>query len=84
MMHVLGVVLAKQYSISKGIRLFGDRAKEAVSRELERLHDYVTYTPVHAHELTPDEKRQALASLIFLTEKQCGKIKSRACVNRST
>ncbi len=42
MMHVLGVVLAEQYSISKGIRLFGDRAKEAVSNELEQLHDYVT------------------------------------------
>ena len=84
MMHVLGVVLAEQYSINKGIRLFGDRAREAVSKELKQLHDYVTYTPVHTHKLTADEKKQVLASLIFLTEKRCGKIKSRACVNGST
>lgn len=84
MMHVLGMVLAEQYSINKSIPLFSNRAKEVVSKELEQLHDYVTYTPVHAHKLTPDEKRQALASLIFLTEKRCGRIKSRACVNGST
>ena len=82
-MHILGVVLAEHYSINKGIRLFGDRAKESVSKELRQLHDYITYTPVHAHELTPDQKKQALASLIFLTEKRCGRIKTRACVNGS-
>jgi hypothetical protein len=82
-MHVLGVVLAQQYSVNKGIQLFGDRARESVRKELQQLHDYATYTPVHAHELTPDEKKQALASLIFITEKRCGRIKSRACVNGS-
>eukprot|EP00956_Cyclotella_meneghiniana_P039837 scaffold180856_cov40-Cyclotella_meneghiniana.AAC.2 len=49
-MHSLGVVLAEQYSINKGIRLFGDRARESVTKELRQLHDYVTYMPVHAHE----------------------------------
>ena len=83
-MHILGVVLAEQYSINKGIRLFGERAKESVKKELRQLHDYVTYVPVHAHELTPDQKRQALASLIFITEKRCGRIKTRACANGST
>jgi hypothetical protein len=83
-MYILGVVLAEQYSINKGIRLFGDRAKESISKELQQLHDYVTYRLVHAHELTAEEKKQALASLIFLTEKRCGRIKTRACVNGST
>jgi hypothetical protein len=85
-MHILGVVLAEQSSINKGIRLFGDMAKDSITKakELQQLHDYVTYRPVHAHELTPEEKKQALASLIFLTEKRCGRIKTRACVNGST
>jgi hypothetical protein len=83
MMHVLGMVLAEQYSINKGIRLFGERAKESISKELRQLHDYVTYIPIHAHELTQEQKKQALASLIFLTEKRCGRIKTRACVNGS-
>ena len=76
-MHILGVVLAEQYSINKGIRLFCDRAKESVSKELKQLHDYVTYTPVHAHELTPEQKKQALASLIFLTAKRCRRLKDK-------
>jgi hypothetical protein len=82
--HILGVVMAEQYSINKGVRLFGDKARESVTKELKQLHDYVTYRPIHAHELTPEEKRQALASLIFINEKICGRIKTRACVNGST
>jgi hypothetical protein len=40
MMHIVGVVLAQQYSINKGIQLFGDAAKESVKKELRQLHDY--------------------------------------------
>jgi hypothetical protein len=61
--------LAQQYSVNKGIQLFRDRARELVRKELQQLHDYATYTPVHAHELTPDQKKQALALLFFITEK---------------
>ena len=83
-MHILGVVLAEQYSINKGIRLFGDRARESIKKELRQLHDYVTYIPVRPEDLTPEQKKQALASLIFITEKRCGRVKTRACVNGST
>jgi hypothetical protein len=83
-MHVMGVILAQQYSVNKGIQLFGEKAKDAISKELQQLHDYGTYTPIHAHELTREERKDALSSLMFLTEKRCGKIKSKACVNGST
>ena len=82
-LHVVGVILAQQYSVNKGIQLFGDRARESVSKELQQLHDYKTYTPVFAHELTPEQRREALNSLIFITEKRCGRVKSRACVDGS-
>ena len=42
-----------------------------------------TYTPVHAHELTREQRVQALSSLMFLTQKRDGKIKGRACANGS-
>jgi hypothetical protein len=42
MMHIVGVVLAQQYSVNKGIQLFGDAAKESVKKELKQLHDYAT------------------------------------------
>jgi hypothetical protein len=34
-MHILGVVLAEQYTINKGFRLFGERAKDSVRKELK-------------------------------------------------
>jgi hypothetical protein len=83
-LHIVGVVMAQQYSINEGIKLFGDRAKESVNKELQQLHDYETYISVDAHELTEEQRIQALASLIFITEKRCGRIKTRACVNDST
>jgi hypothetical protein len=42
-----------------------------------------TYEPVHAHELTHEQRLEALSSLMFMTQKRCGKVKSRACVNGS-
>lgn len=39
-LHAVGVILAQQYSVNKGIQLFGDRARESVSKELRQLHDY--------------------------------------------
>jgi hypothetical protein len=82
-MHVLGVILVTQYSVQKGIKLFGDRGKKSVKSELQQLHDMVTFIPVHAHELTREQRKQALASLMFMTEKRCGRIKTRACANGS-
>ena len=40
-----------------------------------------TFTPLDATTLTYDQRRTALASLIFLTEKRNGDIKARACAN---
>ena len=83
MMHVLGVILATQYSVKKGIQLFGDRGKQSAASKLQQLHNMVTFIPVHAHELTREQQKQALASLMFMTEKRCGCVKSRACANGS-
>lgn len=40
-LQIMGVMLAQQYSINKGICLFGDRARESVRKELQQLHDYI-------------------------------------------
>ena len=54
-MHVLGMILVQQYSIQKGIKLFGDKGKASVSKELQQIHDMNVYTPVHAHMLRQEE-----------------------------
>jgi hypothetical protein len=79
----IGVIMAVQYGINKGLKLFGKEGEKAVTKELSQMHDMVVYTPMHAHELTRDQKRQALESRIFLTKKRCGRIKARACANGS-
>ena len=33
-MHMLGVIMAQQYSIQKGIKPFGDEGRKSVSKEL--------------------------------------------------
>jgi hypothetical protein len=50
-MHVEGVIMVQQYTISKGLKLIGDGERLAVKKELTQLHDMTTYTPMHAHEL---------------------------------
>ena len=82
-LHSSGVIMAEQYSIKKGLKVFGKEGEKAVTKELSQMHDMVVYTPVHAHELTREQKLQALESLIFLTKKRCGRIKARACANGS-
>ena len=75
--------MAQQYSIQKGIKLFGDEGHKSVNKELQQLHDMQTYEPVHAHELTREQRKEALSSLMFMMQKRCGRVKSRACVNGS-
>ena len=36
-MHMLGVIFAHQCSVKEGIKLFGNRGRESVSKELQRL-----------------------------------------------
>ena len=69
LMHVVGVIMAQQYTIQKGLKLFGDGGRQAVMKELTQLHNMATYTPMHAHELTREQRVQALLSLMFLMQK---------------
>jgi hypothetical protein len=82
-MHIIGVILAQQFSVKKGIELFGDEGRKAVSKELQQMHDMVAYTPVDASTMTREQKLKALESLMFLVKKRCGRIKARACANGS-
>ena len=64
--------------------MFGDRTRESIQKELRHLQKYVTYIPIHAKHLTQQKKKEALASLILITEKRCGRVKTHACGNAST
>jgi hypothetical protein len=76
-----GASLGQQYIVNKGLKLFGDRGKQAASKELQQLHDRECFSPILVSELTPSEKKKAQEGIMFLTEKRDGTCKARAVYN---
>ena len=87
--HILGVAMLQQFSLKAGLKHFGKKGAEAVTSELTQRHDMHTYEPIDPDTMTRQQKSEALNSLIFLTEKRNGDVKSRMCgdgsvVNKDT
>jgi hypothetical protein len=61
--------------------VFGKDGVAAVKKEMLQLHDRKVMAPKQAKELTPAQKKEALAYLMFLKCKRCGKIKGRGCAD---
>ena len=48
---------------------------------MKQLHDRNVCEPVHAKSLSCKQKNKALGYLMFLKQKQCGRIKGRGCAD---
>jgi hypothetical protein len=70
-----------QYSMNKGLKLFGDKGTEAARKEMEQLDKTNVLEPINPSDLTPSEREKVLEYLMFLKEKRCGKIKGRGCAD---
>ena len=70
-----------QMSMKKGIQMFGKDGVSAIKKEMQQLHDCKVMAAKHSSDLTPEQKKQALAYLMFLKCKRCGKIKGRGCAD---
>ena len=70
-----------QYSIKKGLKVFGNAGVDAVTSELKQLHDRKVIQPVLPSKMTNEMKRNALPYLMFLKEKRTGQIKGRGCAD---
>ena len=75
------VLETPQMSLKAGLRTFGDDGLKAVEKEIRQLHDRDEMKPVHKSDLTAEQRREALAYLMFLKRKRCGKIKGRGCAD---
>ena len=75
------VLKTPQMSLKAGLRTFGADGMKAVEKEMKQLHDRDIMIPVHKKSLTPEQRREALAYLMFLKRKRCGKIKGRGCAD---
>ena len=87
-MWYLGLVLAQMHSLRKGTELFGEKAERANMTELSQIDDFKTYRPLHKHKLGEQDRRDALESMIKVTEKRADeeghrKIKSRMVADGS-
>jgi len=79
----IGHPTKKQYDLKAGLKRFGSHGDSAVTKELSQLHTLNCFIPRDPHTLTRDDRRNALTSLMFLTEKRTGEVKARACANGS-
>ena len=77
---ILNITLT-QYSVNKGLKVFGKVGADAMVKELQQLHDRGVMKMMAANNLTEQEHRNALQYLMFLKQKQCGQIKGRGCAN---
>jgi hypothetical protein len=69
-----------QYTINKGLKVFGEAGTEAVVlSKLKQLHNRKAIKPKSGNQITCKERRDSLRYLMFLKEKGCGKIKGRGC-----
>ena len=68
-------------SVKAGIRKFGQKGSEAVSKELRQLHDRKAMVPVLKDEMLTEDRRKALRYLMFIKEKRDGAIKAIGCAD---
>ena len=80
--HGMNEVLeTPQMSLKAGLRTFGNDGMRAVEKEMRPLPDQGVMMPVHKKSLTSEQQKEALAYLMFLKRKHCGKVKGRGCAD---
>ena len=77
----LNHTIMTQYTLSKGLQVFGPLGKEAVFREMQQLHQRKVCEPCKATDLSTDQHKASLGYLMFLKQKCSGQIKGRGCAD---
>ena len=71
----------ESYSLKAGIKRFGKKGEDAAIGEMKQLHDRKCFKPIRPQELTKEERRKVLETIIFIVEKRDGRIKARSCAD---
>ncbi len=77
----LEAIALTQYTLKRGLKEFGVSGIEALGKEVGQLHTRKVAKPIDSRTLTRAEKQATLRYLMFLTKKQCGRIKARGCAD---
>ena len=70
-----------QYTLSKAEKKFGKKGFDTGFKEFDQLHKKSVLQPKKVSELSEEEKKKVLESLIFIKEKRDGTLKGRTCAN---
>ncbi len=75
---ILGyLMVTTQMSMKEGIKTFGERAIEAVFKEVSQIHNRDVVEPMFPNQLTEKQKKDALNAITMVEEKCSGDIKKR-------
>jgi hypothetical protein len=77
----LEAICMAMMSIRKGTQVYGERAREAIEKEMRQLHGRNVFEAIKWHTLSLSQKSKISPSLCFLTEKTDGRVKARFCAN---
>ena len=55
-----------QYTLKKGLQVFGPKGTEAVFSEMKQLHDRYVCEPINEKDLSREQKNKPLGYLMFL------------------
>ena len=73
--------ILSQYGLKKGLQLYGTAGVDAVTKELQQLHDRGVLEPKLPSKLTEEQRYRALSYLMFLKMKHGGDVKGRGCAD---
>ena len=79
--EVLHHTVLTQYTLKKGLQVFGPPGVEAVYKKLQQLHERKVGEPRDASTVSLMQKRNALGYLMFLKQKQTEQIKGQGCAD---
>jgi hypothetical protein len=52
---------AQTFSLNRGIKVFGDKGKDAAFKEVKQLHDrVVVFKPIRLINMNPEERKRAM------------------------
>ena len=80
--HIVGGIFVQYFSLKKDLELLWEKSDVAVHKELSQIHK-MTRTSRYKSDLTFEDRKQALVSLMFITEKRNGDIKARKVADGS-
>ena len=71
----------QQYLYNKGIKIFGEKGKQAALKELKQQHTRKCFAPISIALLSRKERERAQQALMYLAKKRDGTIKGRMVYN---